>query len=162
MADTPPVPKARAPMPARWSPFDMLRQEIERAFDQFGGFARLPTDFPAPMRGAPVAVDLVEKDDRYELNAELPGLDPQDVQIRLANGVLTISGEKKEEQTREGEGGVHVSERRYGSFSRSFTVPENVDVEHIGADFAKGVLTVTMPKSAAAAATTRKIEIRSS
>ncbi len=160
MADPTPTPKPQASGPARWSPFDALRQEIDRAFEQFSGFPRLPGGVFGAAGGAVVAVDMVEKDDGYELTAELPGLDPQDVQLGLAGRMLTISGEKKEHK-QSGQGGVHVSERRFGSFSRSFPVPENVDAERIAAAFANGVLTVHMPKSQAAQAATRKIEIRS-
>ena len=105
------------------------------------------------------AVDLAEKDGEYEITAELPGLDEKDVELRLSNGVLSISGEKKAEHE-EKDKNYHFSERRYGSFRRSFRVPEGVDESKIEAHFEKGVLTVKLPKSQQSADSGKKIEIK--
>ena len=92
------------------------------------------------------AIDIVEKDGAFEVTAELPGLDAKDIEVQLANGMLTIKGEKqeqKEEKTKD----RYVSERRYGSFRRTLQVPGSVDAEKIEASYKSGVLTVTLPKS---------------
>ncbi len=92
------------------------------------------------------AIDIVEKDKTFEVTAELPGLDAKNIELQLADGMLTIKGEKqeeKEEKTKD----RYVSERRYGSFRRSLQVPGSVDVDKIEASYKSGVLTVTLPKS---------------
>ncbi len=91
------------------------------------------------------AVDVLEESDTVRIAAELPGVKPEDVKISLENGVLTICGQKHqvaEEKTER----VHRYERTYGSFERSFRVPESVDADKIRAGFENGVLTVTLPK----------------
>jgi HSP20 family protein len=106
------------------------------------------------------AMEIVEKEDRLFVTAELPGMNVKDVEITLENGVLRISGEKKEEK-REREAGskYHMWERRYGSFQRAFTLPQSVDAEKISASFQDGVLTIDLPKSEKAKALGRKIPI---
>lgn len=148
-----PVKESKETLPSyglfEWHPFDTLRRQIDRLFEEpfrkaapeFEPFGRLPLAWAS----AP-AVDLVEKDKEYEITAELPGLDEKNVEVKLSNGTLTISGEKKEERE-ERDKGYHLSERRYGAFRRAFRVPEGVDQEHIEASFGKGVLTVRLPKT---------------
>lgn len=155
--------KAAAP----WAPFDSLRRQIDSLFDDFGTWrsplARplLDIDLSLPWAGegmlAP-ATDVVAKDGHYEITAELPGLDEKNVEVKVADGSLTITGEKKEESEKKEKDYV-LSERRYGSFYRSFALPDDVDAAKIAATFAKGVLTVTMPKSAAAKANEKKIQV---
>lgn len=90
--------------------------------------------------------DIFEDADGIKLAVELPGLKPEDVKITLESHTLTIRGEKKqvaEEKTTK----VHRYERSYGSFERSFTLPNSVDAEHVAAKFENGVLTVTLPKA---------------
>ena len=101
---------------------------------------------------------MVDDEKAYRLTAELPGLDEKDVEINIADGVLSISGEKKEEEERK-EKGFLLSERRYGSFQRQVSLPVDVDPEGIKAQFRDGVLTVTLAKDEKAAARTRKIAI---
>jgi HSP20 family protein len=158
-----------AATPAAWQPLESLRQEMERMFEDFradfGGspFRRgrlvLEPFFKREWgRGLAPAVDIVEKDHAYEVTAELPGMSEKDIEVKLAGGMLTIKGEKseeKEEKTKD----VHVSERRYGSFQRSFSVPEDVDADKLAATVRNGVLTVTMPKSAEAKKKERKISV---
>ncbi len=158
-----------APAPAEWHPFDTLRREIDRLFDDFGVgrwrsplFARSSTDFDPFWRTeiswkAP-AVDVAETDKAYEVTAELPGMDESNIEVKLADDVLTIKGEKKEEKEKKRD--YYVSERRFGSFQRSFTVPAGVDASKIEANFKNGVLTVTLPKSAQAQKSEKKIEIK--
>ncbi|TGR62065.1 Hsp20/alpha crystallin family protein, partial [Mesorhizobium sp. M2D.F.Ca.ET.223.01.1.1] len=98
-------------------------------------------DFPAKLRGEwPVApaMDLAEKAAAYEITAELPGIDEKNVDIKLANNVRTIKGEKKEEKE-EKEKDYYLSERRYGCFQRSFRLPEGVNADKIDASFTKGI-----------------------
>ncbi|MCU0839282.1 MAG: Hsp20/alpha crystallin family protein [Rhodospirillales bacterium] len=151
-------------------PFARLRSDMERLFDDFfagtmvpfGGRGRLVEPFRAFERalGATTpAVDLVETEQAFELKAELPGLDEKNVEVTLSENVLTIKGEKKEEHE-EDRAGVHYAERRFGSFERAFRLPENVDQDTIAASFKNGVLTVTMPKTAAPEKPQKKIEIK--
>ena len=106
------------------------------------------------------AMEIVEKNDALIVTAELPGLSAKDVDINVEDDVLTISGEKLEEK-KEGEEGTqyYLWERRYGSFRRSFTLPNAVDAEKISASFANGVLTITMPKTEKVKAKGKKIAI---
>ena len=154
--------------PAERSALEGLRREIDRLLDDFGPFGwRLPsarslfgveTPRPAGAWQVAPAIDLVEKADAYEISAELPGLDEKDVDIRLANGTLTIRGEKKEEKE-EKRKDYYLSERRYGSFQRSFRLPDGVDADRIEAGFARGVLTVKLPKTKEAQQSEKKIDI---
>ena len=147
-----------------WHPFERLRRQIDRLFDEFPSrrglldfepFERFAEAFPATP-----AVDFVEKDKEYEITAELPGLDDKNVEVKLSSGVLSISGEKKEEKEEKKEG-YYFSERRYGSFQRAFRVPEGVDADKIEASFEKGVLTVRLPKTPEAQKEQKTIEIKS-
>ena len=88
-------------------------------------------------------VDVVTKDGDMLIRAELPGMKPEDVEVSFHNGVLTISGERKEEEERKGENYL-LKERRYGSFKRSMTLPEGVDESKIKANFKDGLLEVTV------------------
>src|SRR5207244_5523136 len=96
--------------------------------------------------GSTPAITMIEKENAYELTAELPGMDESSVELKVAGGVLTIKGEKKEEKE-EKSGDYVLSERRFGSIQRSITLPESVDLDRIEASFKKGVLTVIMPKT---------------
>ena len=90
-------------------------------------------------------VDLVENDQEYLLTAELPGVKPEDVDISISGGMLTIKGEFTEEQEGE-QKNVHYRERRYGKFQRSASLPTSVDADRIEADFENGVLRLKMPR----------------
>ena len=103
--------------------------------------------------------DVVEGEKDYKITAELPGMSEKDLEIALAGDVLTLKGEKKEEHEEKGQN-RYVSERRYGSFQRSFALPEDADPEKIEAAFKNGVLTVTLPKRPEAQAKQRKIEVK--
>jgi HSP20 family protein len=91
-------------------------------------------------------VDLVEKADRYEITAELPGMDEKNIEVKLSNEMLVIKGEKREEKE-EKEANYYMSERRYGSFQRAFRLPQGVNADKIEASFKNGVLTVALPKT---------------
>jgi HSP20 family protein len=105
------------------------------------------------------AVDIVEKDNAYEVTAELPGMDEKNIEVKLDNGGLTIKGEKQEEKE-EKRKGYHLQERRFGSFERYFAVPEGVDTDKIEASFKKGLLTVTLPKKPEAQKPAKKIDVK--
>lgn len=158
------------PGPREWRPLAGLRREIDRLFDDFGwGPGRWPTgrsllDVEPFWRGElsfgkVPAVDVTEKEKEYEITAELPGLDENNVDVKFAEGMLTIKGEKREEKE-EKKKDYYLSERRFGSFQRSFQVPEGVDADKITATFKNGVLTVTLPKSPEAQKKEKKITIK--
>jgi HSP20 family protein len=139
-------------------PFTSLQREMNKLFDDM-------------MKGSPLAaagveaalsprLDVKENDKAYLLSVELPGVAEEDMELEVANRVLTIRGEKKVEKEEKGDKGYHVMERSYGSFMRSLTLPDDVDEQKIDASFDKGVLTVTLPKSKEAAKKTKKIAVK--
>lgn len=151
----------KAAVPQVWHPFESLHREIDRLFEDFGrGVWRSPFRRPAfEFSVASPAVDIVEKDTAYEITADLPGLDEKNVEVQVANGNLTIKGEKTEEK-QEKKKDYYLQERHFGSFERSFGVPEGVDADKIEASFKKGVLTVTLPKKAEAQKPAKKIDVK--
>src|SRR3954454_17897165 len=131
----------------RWDPtreVDSLQSEMNRMFDTFFGGGPANQGNGAMRRWVP-PMDLVETDDHLVLKADLPGLDTDDVNIEIKDGVLTVSGERKIEHEERADGFYRV-ERAFGGFSRSMTLPDNVDAERINASFDKGVLEVRIPK----------------
>lgn len=167
MADVPVETKRAAPAPMP-DPFRSLCSEMERLFDRFATGFRMPSwrgmfdtepawryessfSFPTP------AIEVTEDDNAYKITAELPGLEQKDIEVTVTGDMLTLKGEKryeKEEKDR------HMSERAYGSFQRSFTLPDVIERENIAADLSKGVLTITLPKSAEAQKPEKKVEIQ--
>jgi HSP20 family protein len=105
------------------------------------------------------AVELVDCGDAFRITAELPGMAPEDVEIKLGDGTLSIRGEKSEEKKEEKEDYL-LSERRYGAFHRSVALPPGVDADAVAAEVSNGILTVTLPKSAEARQKERKIEVK--
>jgi HSP20 family protein len=134
------------------NPFSLLQQEIDRLFEgvtrNIPGFAT--TTMPS--------MDISETDKAIEITAELPGLEKKDVELNVADNLLTIRGEKKNEREEKNKD-YHLVERSYGSFSRSVELPSGVKVEDISAEIANGVLKVTVPKPAPKQ--TKQIEIKS-
>jgi HSP20 family protein len=124
--------------------FGSLQREIDRLFEDFT---------PAFATGRAAAadikckMDLAETRDGLELTVELPGLEEKDVNVSFADGLLTVSGEKKVESEQKDKN-YHFVERGYGSFSRSIALPEGVQPDQIKASLAKGVLKVTVPTPA--------------
>ena len=156
----------RPPALREWHPFERMRREMDRLFDEFDWrpFRRSVFDIEPLWRReltwtATPAVDIVERDKAYEVTAELPGMDENNIEVKVASGMLTIKGEKKEEKEEKRKDYYH-SERRYGSFERRFQIPEGVDTSKIEASFKKGVLTVTLPKSPEAQAAEKKITVK--
>ncbi len=152
-----------------WRPFDSLQREIDRLFEDFGrNFGRLPFGRGVfdvePFRRvggslATPAVDILDKGNAYEITADLPGLDEKSIDVQLVNGTLTIKGNKTEEKEEKKEN-YYLKERHFGSFQRSFTVPQDVETDKIHAKFEKGVLTVTLPKTAEAQKPAKKIDVK--
>ena len=103
-------------------------------------------------------MDVVETDEAFEVTAELPGMTEKDVDVSIAESVVTIRGEKKSERE-EKKGELHLRERSFGTFTRSFRMPENVKEDGISARFDKGVLTLTLPKTEKSQPQARKIEV---
>jgi len=157
-------------VPQIWRPFESLRREVDRLFENFdqgflwSPFQRTGFDFTPFWQqeigfGATPAVDIVETDDAYEVSAELPGIDEKNIEVSLVDGSLTIKGEK-EERSDEEKKGYYLHERHFGSFERRFRIPESVDPDRIEARFRKGVLTVTLPKKPEARKPAKKIEVK--
>lgn len=135
-----------------------LHNDIDRLF---GGFFRAPllsTFFDTPQGSLAPQVDIKSDDKGYHLSVELPGVAPEDVKVELKDNMLVLSGEKKEE-TCDKDSKV-VSERRYGSFMRSFSLPEDADAEKITATAQNGILSLELPRKECPAEKTRTIEIQ--
>lgn len=119
----------------------------------------LPVDAVQNVSWMP-AMEILEKNGALVVTAELPGTAPEHVDISIDDDVLTISGEKSEEtRTDDKDAQFYLWERRYGSFRRSFTLPNAVDQEKVTASFAKGVLTITLPRASTPKPRGRKIAI---
>ncbi len=127
-----------------WHPvkdFEDMHREIDRMFSSFRSDAH---DEEASKTLMP-AVDIVERENDFNIKLELPGVEKKDVKITVQNDILTIKGEKKQESEKKGEN-YHRVERSYGIFQRSFTLPSSVNSEKIDASYDNGVLTVSVPK----------------
>ena len=140
-----------------FDPLTSFRRQMDELFDTFLSPAE-GRSFAAPMERWP-SIDLRENDQAYTVTADLPGLDPKDVELNLRDNILTISGEKRQEH-REEDGGRTYTERTYGRFQRAIPLDGEIDVDKVEADFRNGVLTVTLPKNPKAAEKTRRIEIK--
>ncbi|MGW5837867.1 Hsp20/alpha crystallin family protein [Methylorubrum extorquens] len=131
---------------------------LQRLADQMFGDLRF--GLPPLLQGAAVPrMDIIEKDGYFELTAELPGLAREDVRIELADDVLFISGEKRQDKD-ETIGSRKITERAYGSFMRTLDLPAGIRPEDIEASMDKGVLTVRLPKTVLAAREPKSIEIK--
>lgn len=119
-----------------------LRNEMDRLFDEFFGMTPARSN-----RGAmwSPAINIREDKDNFYVEAELPGLSKEEIDLEVENNILSLKGERQLEEKQEGEN-YHFVERSYGSFYRSFTLPRNVDPEGIAASYKDGVLYVTIPK----------------
>jgi HSP20 family protein len=170
MATTPVEVKKTPPAPANtpdaWRTF---RTEMDRLFDRFGGGWGIPSlrrmfdvepafRYESALNMPSPAVDVIEDDAAYKVTAELPGMSENEIEVMVSGDVLTLKGEKRQEKEQK-EKNFYLSERSYGLFQRSFHVPEDVDRDKLAADFSKGVLTITMPKTAKAEEQ-KKIEVK--
>lgn len=163
-----------------WRPLTNLRRQIDTLFEDFDRmmpfrpFGR--SFFPiepfgrdlfsiepfsrnaAEITNIPV-VDVIDQDQAILISAELPGMDEKNIELKLANNTLTLRGEKKDERE-ENRRGYYLSERSYGSFQRSFALPESIDADKIEANFDKGILTITLPKKPEAQRQEKMIDIK--
>lgn len=162
-----PVEVKKAPAPrAVTDPWQNFRGDFDRMFDRFAGFG-----FPSMRRLfdlAPAepsftfnvpAVDVTEDDKAYKIAAEMPGVEEKDIEVSVNEDMIILKGEKRQEKEEKNKN-TYVSERSYGSFQRAFALPEGVDRGKIAADFSKGVLTVTLPKTPESQKQQKKIEIK--
>jgi len=148
----------QAPVKREQEPFYALQRDMNRLFDEFfSDFGLRP--FGESWRSFSPSIDVTETDQEIKMSAELPGLDDNDIEVKLANDILTISGEKKQEKE---DNNKHYDrlERSYGSFQRSIPLPPGVETDKVDATFNKGVLTITIPKAAAAQSHIKKIPIK--
>ncbi|MCL6706101.1 Hsp20/alpha crystallin family protein [Pseudomonas sp. R2.Fl] len=147
-------------LPSLWSdnPFVELRKEMDHTLERFFGNRDLSVSNGDFGKFVTPSVDVVENDGALTMTAELPGLEQNDIDLSIHNGVLTLKGEKKMEKKDEKDN-YRLVERRYGSFQRAIQLPPSVDEAAVTAKFDKGVLTVTMPKRPGTAPVERKIAI---
>lgn len=152
MSTTLTKPESRTPRV--WEPFRGIREEMENIW------GHVAPDFTEGWFGGRLVptVDLSENPTSVEVRMDLPGLKPEDIDIQLANNVLTISGERKAEKEEKGKT-YHRVERRRGTFSRSLTLPTAVAEDKVDAEYREGVLTVTLQKTDEAKS--RKIKVKS-
>lgn len=140
------------------NPLVAFHEEMNRLFDDFwrdfdGGSFGLSSSINFPR------IEMSETDKEFRIEAELPGMDEDDVELLLQDGVLTIRGEKKSEREDKSR---RLSERFYGRFERQIPLPVDVEQDRVSASFKKGVLQVTLPKSAEAVDRVKRIPIKGS
>jgi HSP20 family protein len=131
-----------------------MKKEMDRLFDRFweGDFPQLPS-----MGDWAPALDVSETKDAVMVKAEIPGMDPKEIQLSLQDQVLTLKGEKKQEKEEKDEH-YYRAERSYGTFVRAVRLPTPVDGSKVAATFKNGLLTVTLPKAPTAKGTTIPIK----
>ena len=144
----------------RWEPFRNLvstQEQFNRLFNDT--FSRMfGENEPATRTQWSPPVDIYENDQNIVLKAELPGVDPKDVDIRVEDGTLYLKGERKFEKETKEENYHHV-ERSYGTFVRTFQLPRSVNTDNVVAEYKDGVLTLTLPKREEAKSKTIKIQV---
>jgi HSP20 family protein len=148
-------------------PLVPLRRQMSRLFDDFLSspmFAPLPMMPPLPMQAAVVfapRIEVSETEKELRVTAELPGIDPKEVEVTLADDVLTIRGEKQVAHEENKERDFHLTERSYGTFARYLRLPFHADPQKIQASFKDGVLTLTVPKPEEAQQKVHRIDVAS-
>lgn len=155
------VPSEKKPLPVQReeaNPFALFRQEMDRLFDNFFSGVEMEP-FKGRFGTFSPSVDIKESDREIRISAELPGMDDKDIDVLLNRDSVTIKGEKKEEKEDKGKD-YYRMERSFGSFTRTIPLPAEVDMDKAKADFRKGVLTVSLPKTARAIKETKKISVR--
>jgi HSP20 family protein len=137
-----------------------LFRDVEKVFEEFSRRPPFALGAEAGGLGGP-KIDVAETKDAIDVTAELPGVEEQDIELTLADGLLTIRGEKKTERNeKDTSKNWHVIERSYGAFSRSMALPFEPVTDKVEAKFEKGVLRVHLPKPPEAASRRLKIEIK--
>ena len=167
------VSKPKASEGAVMHPLSSLQKEIDAVFDRFASFSpfgdwrsSFGERFAMPEAFAKAGIaaksDVAESKKSYDITVELPGVAEKDITVSVDQGVVSIKGEKRaEEKKEEKEGGYYLQERSYGSFSRSFRIPDDVDSEKIGASYKDGVLSVSLPRTKEVKPKGRQIKIGS-
>jgi len=140
------------------SPFARLRSEMDQVFNQYFG-PMLRSNGDGLLSEVFGSLDLVETDNAIDVTLDVPGVDPQNVDIKLVGDQLLISGHREEETSTE-EKNFHRMERSYGSFHRKVTLPCEVSADKVEAELGNGVLKIRLPKSAETKQKTRKIKIK--
>jgi HSP20 family protein len=146
----------------RWEPFrDLLttQREFDRLFKE--AFSPMSGETEVSTRSWAPPVDIYETEDAIVLKAELPGIDPKDVEVRVEDNTLYLKGERNYEKEVK-EQNYHRIERSYGSFARSFSLPNSIDAEKVKAEYKDGLLTLTMPKREETKPKTIKIDVTKS
>lgn len=142
----------------KWEPF----REIDDVFDKFarplGWHRRFGQELAKSEDWAP-RVDISETDKEFIIKAEIPEVSKENVKVTVENGILTLRGERKKEKEEKGKK-FHRVERYYGCFSRSFTLPDNVDQSRIDASFKGGMLNLTVPKTSAQKPKSIEVEVK--
>jgi HSP20 family protein len=153
--------------PASGYPISQLHREIDRLFDDafrsFPGISGSRWELPdvTPIMLSP-SLDIKETEEDYVVSVEVPGVDKDDIDIRVEDNILTIQGEKKQE-TRKDEENYHCVERRYGSFARTLSLPQDANAEDIQASFKDGVLSIRINRKAKTESEeAKKIEVQQS
>jgi HSP20 family protein len=139
------------------APITALRGEMDRLFDSFFREPFGALDWPWGSGKWSPAIDVAENDKELTVQAELPGIDPKDLEISVTGNQLIISGEKKQSTERQGKD-VYHSETRYGSFRRVLPLPEGIDTENVDAQYANGMLTLRLTKTSPASV--KRIEVK--
>lgn len=137
-------------------PFTQLKTEVDRLFESFP--FRLPALKLGRFASAP-ALEMSETEKSYKITAELPGIDPENVDVTFEDGLLRIAGEKTQERE-ENERGYRLSERSYGAFERMVTLPSAANPEKIDAKFKNGILTITVAKHSEKKQNVRQIKVQ--
>lgn len=137
-----------------WTGFTTFKREMDRLFDRFGEL-EFP-ELPFATEWSPT-LDVSETKDALVIKAEIPGIEPKEIELTLQDQLLTIKGEKKQEKE-EKEEQYYRMERAYGAYARTIRLPVPVDASRVTATFKNGLLTVTLPKGAAAKGTTIPIK----
>ena len=167
--------KSRAKAGELVTPLATLREEIDNVFERFSeDWPSLPKLFgkgwtypladlerrvKLPKLEITPRVDVSESENAYEISVEIPGMTEKDIEVTLSDDSLTVKGEKKVERE-EKKKNYHVSERSYGSFQRTFRVPSGVDHDGVGANYEKGVLNISLPKTETAKKSKRSISVK--
>jgi len=140
-------------------PFHLLQRRMNGLFDDFwSDFNLSPLSGSLMREGFSPKMEIKETDQNVAVTAELPGMTEKDIDVVLSDGVLTLKGEKKEEKKEERDG-VTYSECAYGSFHRTLPLPCEVEEDKVTAEFKKGILTVTLPKTAKAKEKAKRIKV---
>src|SRR5512137_57634 len=140
------------------NPFAMMQREMNRVFDSFNQNWGLGA-FPSLTGSFMPRLDVTEDAKAFTVTAELPGMSEKEIDLSISGDALTIRGEKKEEKEDKNRN-YYYSERSYGAFLRSIPLPRQVETDKVSASFKKGVLTITLPKTADAMESTKKIDVK--